>query len=92
MLKATTRMTNEVGYVFLILDAEDNVKACFTRLETAVASVEMSFADDAQVRLDDRHAELHSYSVILLDRGEEEYRGCISKQAVSSIAVGIIGL
>lgn len=91
MLKAETRMTNEAGYVFLILDCEDQVKAGFHRLETAVESVRMSLPNDVVARLDDRT----SYTVILVDPcngGEEEYRGCILKQPMSSIPVGVIGL
>jgi hypothetical protein len=91
MVKTETRMVNESGYIFLLLNGEDQVIGAFHRVETACESVRMSFANDEVVRLDDRDVGLTSYAVILRDPcngGEEEYHGCILKQPVSQIACG----
>ncbi len=91
----STKMSNESGYMFIVIDCEDKILAAFHRVDIAVDSVAMSFDPRASVRLDDRYAEFKSYSVILVDPcngGEEEYHGCIIKQPVNTVAVGIAGL
>lgn len=95
MVKTETKLSNESGYVFLVLDCEDAVKAGFDHIELACESIRMSFLDTDSVRLDDRDNGIRRYSVILLaspNGGEEEYRGCILKQPMSRIPVGIVGL
>lgn len=95
MVKTETKLTNESGYVFLVMDCEDQVIAGFYRLEHALEGLQMSFPDEAVVRLDDRDVGLERYAVILRDPcngGEEEYRGCLRKLPMCSIPQGMIGL
>lgn len=92
-------LKNAPGFVFLLMDCEDAVVGCFSRIEDALETVELSISPDfhSRIRLADRLVKDHAYVVIemtqetveMQERIGNSYRGCISKQPLSGQPIKI---